>query len=406
MSVFDDAKAKISTSTRANEDLRARAGAEIIGESSSTSELIGELEVQLQRSHSHIKDVQQQQSDMISNSSVLLRIDQEMSRQSAQLNKMQLELHRQGADIQAMRRIAAESRMQHQLERQNDQMQAHHQSMQHNLHESLQHHADVQRDQLKNLQEVMNQHGSELQELKEEVDAPSPYAGPTETVQPPIEGGGIKVVKVDFATQGAAGADITAFRTFWMVWSGRDLLVVVGDGVNEPADHSDFPQQLIQYIQAREDAIDRRHPFAIFLPHGRQGTGFLSWFPVLSSAFGAEVPIVLTDEPAFDEFISHLEGPKDDRHKHPIRKSIHYFNGIDTSGSSHSQVVTEALREASQNIQILPSMEITFPSQDKKVEVEHDDDGQVISMYANVSSGQESRAKLLEVSAESQPSTI
>ena len=122
-----------------------------------------------------------------------------------------------------------------------------------------------------------------MAELQGDVDeTPLVAAGPVETAQPPVDGGLI-VRKVDFSAKSAAGPTVAATRTLWMVWSGRELLVVIGDGVNDPLDHAEIPRQFVAYVKERQDQIARQRPFAIFVPHGRQGTGFL---PVLGAERG------------------------------------------------------------------------------------------------------------------------
>ena len=81
----------------------------------------------------------------VPNLDLLRQIEEEMNRQSARLQSMQLELHRQGSDIQSLKRVAAESRAQQELEEQDEKMRASHQSMQSAMHDHLASHAAAQR---------------------------------------------------------------------------------------------------------------------------------------------------------------------------------------------------------------------------------------------------------------------
>ena len=124
----------------------------------------------------------------VPNLDLLRQIEEEMNRQSARLQSMQLELHRQGSDIQSLKRVAAESRAQQELEEQDEKMRASHQSMQSAMHDHLASHAAAQRKQLDHLQEILQQHKVDMAELQGDVDeTPLVAAGPVETAQPPVE---------------------------------------------------------------------------------------------------------------------------------------------------------------------------------------------------------------------------
>ena len=348
-------------------------------DTSSSRSILLDLDAELVRQRKHQEDANRRFENAVPDLQILQKIEEEMNKQSTRLHNMQLELYQQSADVQTLKRITDVSRLQLQLQTQTTTMREQSAVIENVMHEHLMNHASAQRVQLEHMQELIKQQKSDMIELVEDTS--------TEVQFLPVKHDDLTVLRVDFSTESMI-PNVPASRTIWMISNNLELLVVVGDGTNTPRDHGEIARQLVAYLKIRREDV----PFAIFVPHGRQGTGFLPWFEVISSEFGKTLPFIVTDDDAFDEFAEQLEGPDGLHHRHPIHQ------GFVVDEETHEEAVRRTLHEAVRFMKLLPTPEIQFPS-GQNVSIQTDDDDST-SISLRLTDG----TLLVKVSGAQQPS--